>query len=181
MKKALTILGEGFEEIEAIIPIDLLRRAGVEVRIATTLASPYVKGKNAIGLVAELDFNSAAKKPYDLILLPGGPSTPKLAANTKLIEFIKQQTEKKTLIGAICAAPLILHKAGILKNKKFTAHFSVFDTLKKADKKTPLIQDENIITAQGAGTSFLFAFKLIENLFNSQKVEEIKSSICYIS
>ena len=143
MKKVLIILANGFEEVEVVAPINLLRRAGAEVTIATIDSSLKVTGMHGIEIVAEEDFNSAIQRTYDLVILPGGARA--LAEDKRVIEFVKKTYEAGVYIGAICAATVVLHFAGILKNKKFTSHFSMFEMLPNVNTSTrrvarPLVQ-----------------------------------------
>ncbi len=131
MKRALIPIAPGFEEVEAIAVIDVLRRAGVEVTTATTMASvgESVKGRCAISIKADTTLDEAAAGPcFDILILPGGAATTEALLKDKRIEeIIKKHRENGSFIAAICAAPLVLSKAGVTRGKVVTCHPSVRD------------------------------------------------------
>ncbi len=180
MKKSiLVILAHGFEEMEAIVPIDILRRADIEVTVASLESDLHVRGKNNIVVTAEVAFDDVLKKSFDAILLPGGPGARKLRGDSRLLGLVKQFYKEGKIIGAICIAPTILKEAGILEGKHYTAHFSGQDELLDIDRELPVVRDGNIITSQGPGTTILFAFALVEALTNKSVVEKLSKDICY--
>jgi protein deglycase len=177
--KAIIVLAEGFEEMEAIAPIDLLRRAGVNVTVASITSSLIVAGRNDIVIKADCLFEEVSDKSYDLVVLPGGPGHTTLRENEELLKFLRKQHRAARLIGAICAAPVVLKSAGILGNSKHTCHVSVEQELPNRITDKPVVQDQNIITSQGAGTSTRFALALVQALCSKEKADTIARSIAF--
>lgn len=175
MKKAVIILAEGFEEIEAVTPIDILRRCEVKVTVAGLL-NKIVKGSRDISIQADCLVDDIPDD-FDVLILPGGAKGAKnLAASTKVANLILEQNNKGKLIAAICAAPaLVLSPTGILSNKKATGHpdhekaFNA-DVTYLTDN---VVMDGNIITSRGAGTAFDFALKLGELLAGNEIAEKV--------
>mmetsp|Transcript_24577 Transcript_24577/g.49108 ORF Transcript_24577/g.49108 Transcript_24577/m.49108 type:complete len:233 (-) Transcript_24577:66-764(-) len=184
-KSALCILAEGFEEMEAVTPIDLLRRAGVEVTIASLTTDIIVKGRNGISVFANMDLDSALKlrESYDAVIVPGGPpavpSVGTLKSDARVLSLLNEQMNAGRVVSAICAAPSVLAEAGVLAGKKYTAHFSVADAVPDFDKTSAVVVDGNLVTSQGAGTGTQFGLALIEQLVDKQTAEEVAASICW--
>ena len=193
MKKVAVMIAEGFEEIETLTPVDLLRRAGVEV---VTVGNELVKGSRNITIATDMrvkDFLEQCKTQLpDAVIIPGGLNgTKNLAACTKAQDFITQMWNAKKLVCAICAAPVIvLSPLGILKNKNFTCYptmknnFSEYagsaweqKTAGSIHHKENVVIDENIITSRGAGTALDFSFAIIEKLCGSEEMQKVKASI----
>jgi len=178
-KTALVILTDGFEEMEAVGPIDLLRRAGIEVATASQSGRLPVKGRSGIVLQADAALAEVMDKDYDLIILPGGPGHTRLRSDKKIIERLRRQEASGRLIGAICAAPAVLLEAGLLENRGYTAHFSVENELTEIEKDKPVVTDNRVITSRGAGTATEFALELVKLLAGREKAAEIAGSIHY--
>ncbi len=178
-RKALVILAEGFEEMEAIGPIDLMRRAGVEVTIASQTGNLQVTGRGKIILQADCALEEVIENDYDLIVLPGGPGHTRLRLDRKVIERLRRQEASGRLIGAICAAPAVLFEAGLLEDRSYTAHFSVENELTRMQTDKPVVTDNRVVTSRGAGTATEFALELVKLLKSPKKAEEIARSIHY--
>ena len=178
-KKALVILTDGFEEMEAIGPIDLLRRAGVEVTTASQTGQLHVTGRGGIVLQADSVLEDVIEEEYDVIVLPGGPGHTRLRSDRKVIGRLRRQEASGRLIGAICAAPAVLLEAGLLENRGYTAHFSVENELTEIQKDKSVVTDDRIVTSRGAGTATEFALELVSLLAGRKKAEEIARSIHY--
>ena len=181
MKKVIVMLADGFEEIEALAPVDLLRRAGIEV---VTVGAELVKGSRGISVATDLRvkelFEDLEKNGLpDAVIVPGGLlGTKNLAACSKAQNLILKMWEEKKFVCAICAAPVIvLSPLGILKNKNFTCYptmendFNQFAGDNWQEKVSGAIHhtenvviDENLITSRGAGTALDFSFAIIEGL-----------------
>lgn len=173
------ILAAGFEEIEAITPIDLLRRAKINTTIIS-LNSETVKGAHNISIKADEILNEKTDK-YDAYILPGGmPGAENLAKSKPLSALLKTEYENKKLIAAICASPaIVLAKLRILENKKATCYPSME---KHFSEQTQFIEkdtvvDENIITSRGVGTAINFSLAIIQYLLGNNASENIKESI----
>ncbi len=178
MKRILVPLAEGFEEIEAITIIDILRRAGAEV-VAAGLNKRNVSGSHGIHLVADSVLAEELDREWDMIVLPGGvPGTPNLAGDQRLIELLKSHAGKNKPAAAVCAAPFVLEQAGLADDKQVTIHPSWVDKLELAQYSGRRVQvDENIITGCSAGAAMEFAFELVNILFGPEKVTEINNGV----
>lgn len=178
-KTALVILTDDFEEIEAVTPIDLLRRAGVDVTTASRTGSLAVKGRSGILMSADRSLDDIPSEQFfDLILLPGGVGVGALRNDRRVLGLVRAQAVRGGLLGAICAAPTVFKDADILKGRRVTAHFSVADELPGLLDKEDVVVDGNIITSRGAGTSVPFSLALVEKLCGYEKALKIAHAIC---
>ncbi|HUR58851.1 MAG TPA: DJ-1 family glyoxalase III [Opitutaceae bacterium] len=178
MPAVLAILAEGFEEIEAIAPIDLLRRAGAEVTIAALAESMHVAGRSGIVMHADTTLSKVEMQPFDCIFLPGGPGVKHLRADSRVRAVIARQHAANGWIAAICAAPTVLHDAGLLAGRRYTAHFSVANELTAILADERVVADGRLLTSRGAGTALDFGLLVIEKLFSAEKAREIGQSVC---
>ncbi|MCL2323297.1 MAG: DJ-1/PfpI family protein [Oscillospiraceae bacterium] len=164
--KALLFLANGFEEIEALSVVDILRRAGVTISTCSIMGQNQVKGSHNIIVIADLNIKDIHEKDYDVFILPGGmPGAKNLKENKDVIRIIKNAFKEKKLIAAICAAPIVLIEAGILKGKNVTSYPGFLD--KNGDYnflEDTIVIDENIITSRGPATAPYFAFAILEKL-----------------
>ena len=173
MKKVTVLLADGFEEIEALTVVDLLRRAKVYVDTVSITDDYTVRGAHGIpvqteDLITEIDF-----KESDMIVLPGGmPGTTNLKEDENVRKAVQEAYDDGRYVAAICAAPTILADMGLLKGKRATCYPDMESEIEDAT-------DENIITSQGVGTAIDFALKLIEVLISEEKAVEIADSIVY--
>ncbi len=174
-KRVLCLLVNGFEEIEAVTPIDLLRRAGVEVTTAA-LGEKWVIGRSGIRIEADAFLNDLTVEDFDLLLLPGGPAVQEMRRDPRCAELAIRFHENGLTIAAICAAPLLLQDAGILAGHKFTAHTSTFDELPAADGSRVVVSG-NLITARGAGTALDFGLALVSHLAGENAAAEVAHAI----
>ncbi len=149
-KTALVFLSEGFEEMETVAPIDLMRRTGVEVTVAACGNSLEVTGRSGIRMFADTLLDTLEKRDFDCVVVPGGPGCSALEENEKVLERIREQASAGRLVAAICGAPTVLARAGILEGKAFTAHFSVHEKLPQLLPDRLIVVDEHIITSRGA-------------------------------
>lgn len=178
-KSCLVLLPPGFEEIEVICPVDILRRGNIHVCLAAVKKTNLiVMGKNSVSLQADAFFDDVHLHHFDCLLLPGGPGVHSLLEDERILMMCKNFYQKGHLLAAICAAPLVLYKAGLLNDKKYTAHFSVVDTLTHVQLNSPVIQDANIITANGPGSAILFGLQILRHLTTQGLADEVASSIC---
>ena len=175
--KVLVPLARGFEEIEATCPIDLLRRAEVEVVIASCESGLEVCGRSGIVIRADKFIGDSDLIQFDLLVLPGGPAIFELRKNESFLHFIKDFSDLQRPIAAICAAPLLLHDLGLLAGKRVTGHESISNELPGLHSNQAVIKDGKIITSRGAGTAIEFGLSLVELLCGSIKAEEIRASI----
>jgi len=178
MPTVLAILPEDFEEIEAITPIDVLRRAGAEVTIAALGSVIRVKGRNGITLHADSTLDTVQGRKFDCIFLPGGPGVRHLRADARVPGLVRSQYSAGRWVAAICAAPTVLNDAGILAGRRYTAHFSVAAELPQILASERVVADGKILTSRGAGTALDFGLLLVEKLFSPEKSSEVAQSIC---
>ena len=174
----LVILAEGFEEAEAVTPIDVLRRAGALVTLAALTDGIHVTGRNGLTIHADTSFAAVEANRFDCILLPGGPGVSRLRNDPRVIGMLKRQHADKGWIAAICAAPVVLLSTGILDGRRYTAHFSVLPELPKALESERAVVDGKLITSRGAGTALDFGLLIARNLFSPEKANEVAQSIC---
>ncbi len=179
MKKANVYLAEGFEEIEAITVIDVLRRAGVDVTTVAAAKKKEVMGAHHIPIIADKIFEEHDNDIADLLVLPGGmPGTMHLEQHEGLRALIKDFYDSGKYIGAICAAPSILGKMGLLEDAEATCFPGFEKELAGAIFSEALVvQHKNIITSRSAGTAMLFALKLVELLVGKEKAMELKQQM----
>lgn len=178
-KKALVILADGFEEIEAIVPIDILRRAQIEVIVAG-LSNKLVTGSHGIRVSADILLDEF-KVDIDALILPGGsPGAENLAKSSKVASLIHRMFKAGKLIGAICASPaLVLEPTGILKGKKATCYPGM-ETLFSPEvrfSKDSVAREANLITSRGPGTALAFSLAVVEALTDKNTAEAIKERI----
>lgn len=178
MPTVLAILAEGFEEIELVTPVDLLRRAGATVTLASLGEGIHVTGRNGLTMHADTLLESVREQPFDCMLLPGGPGVKHLRADPRVRELVLRQHQVGGWLAAICAAPTVLHDAGLLAERAYTAHFAVADELKNIRSTDSCVVDGRIITSRGAGTALDFGLLMVRHLFSAQKSTEIANSIC---
>ncbi|WP_309397809.1 DJ-1 family glyoxalase III [Cerasicoccus maritimus] len=178
-KTALVILHEGFEEMEAIAPIDILRRGEVSVTVASLPKEKLVLGRNKISVMADVDLDQALLHDYDMIVLPGGPGVYEtLRHDTRVRKAIQRQVELGKPVAAICAAPVTLLDAELLKGVQYTCHFASAEELPERDAVSSVVTDGLITTSQGAGTATAFALSLLAQLTDAQTAQDVAASIC---
>lgn len=177
MSKVLVPLAPGFEEIEALTVVDILRRAGAEVTTAGTVPGP-IEGRSAIRVLPDTVMENAAAD-YDMIVLPGGAvGAENLKKNELVRAVLERAAQKGRQVAAICAAPTVLSAAGVSRGRVVTSHPSVRGLLSGvtiSDER--VVVDGNIITSQGPGTAMEFAFKLVETLFGKAKAAEVNKGV----
>lgn len=175
--QVLVPLAHGFEEIEAVCPIDLLRRSEIEVITASCESGLEVCGRSGIVIKCDIFLVDSIPNDFDLLVLSGGPAVFELRKNEAFLSFVQEFERLQRPIGAICAAPLILGDLGILNSKRYTAHFSTANELPRAVKGQEVVQDGHVITSPGAGTAIEFGLRLVELLRGKEMAESIRASI----
>ena len=178
--KAVVFLADGFEECEALIVVDILRRAGVETVMASAMDSLTVDSSRHVRVLADVFADSVDYDTTDLIFLPGGRlGTENLGANQTVTDKCREFAAGK-LLAAICAAPSLLASLGLLEGKRATCHPDFEGQMAGAVLTGDSVTlDGNIITGQGLGASFDFAFELVKILVGDEKAEGIRKAICY--
>ncbi len=174
-------LAEGFEEVEALTPVDLLKRAGKEVQIVGVNGS-VIKGSHGISVQADITINEISLgSELEMIVLPGGmPGTLNLEKSEAVRIAVDFCNEREIYIGAICAAPSILGHMGLLQGREAIAYPGFEGELKGATiSKHSVVKDGHIITAQGAGVAVAFGLKLAEVFVGADKAKALSAGICY--
>lgn len=176
MVKALVFLATGFEEIETVTIVDVLRRAGVEVTVAG-LTPNVVEGAHAMKIVPDKSIADVRVDEFDAIIVPGGnPGYKNLRNDPRVLDMVKRAFKSGKLVAAICAAPAVLSDSGILKGKVCTIYPGMENELAKGGGKAKqdiVVVDGNIITSRGPATALPFALKLAEKLVGKQVVEAV--------
>ncbi|MDR1255051.1 MAG: DJ-1/PfpI family protein [Puniceicoccales bacterium] len=171
--KVLFILHEGFEEIEAVVPWDILHRAHVDVLTASLSDNTQVMGVHQIQVTANCLFSSLQSyDDFHGIIIPGGHGIFNVLDRTDLHQCLQQFNRDSKWIAAICAAPLLLKRAGILP-ENFTAHISIKNDLPRL-RAEPVVVDHHFITANGPGAAFEFAFEMVGALLSKDLALSIK-------
>ena len=178
MKQVLVILAPGFEEIETVTVVDILRRAGARVTLAGT-ENGTLQGSRGINLAPDSRLDEVNVDEFDLVVLPGGqPGTTNLQNDGRVKAILLKMNQNDKKIAAICAAPIVLQSVGLLENKTITSHPSVKEEFKDIQySENRVVVDGNIITSQSPGTAMEFAMKLIEILFNTDRMETVNKGV----
>lgn len=183
MKQVYVMLANGFEEIEALTVVDILRRGEVKVSTVSITEEKRVTSSHGIVVEADLAFSEMKEEEAELIVLPGGmPGTAHLREKQELMDMITRRYERKELLAAICAAPgLILGDLGMLEGKNATCYPAMAEYMKgtKYLKEEKVVQDDFIITGCGMGGAIPFSLKILENLKGKEVADRIKESILY--
>ncbi|MCC5841209.1 MAG: DJ-1/PfpI family protein [Opitutales bacterium] len=180
MKSALCFLAQGFEEMELVAPVDLLRRADVRVVVAGVGLGDdlMATGRNGLALRADTTLGAVAEETFDLVVVPGGPGHTILRDDPTVQRLLRKHDQAGALLAAICAGPTVLHATGVLGSAPYTAHFSVADTLPDIRAEAVVVSGR-IITSQGAGTAHLFGLALVKALCGEEAAAEIARSVCF--
>ncbi|ADQ14218.1 DJ-1 family glyoxalase III [Halanaerobium hydrogeniformans] len=180
MGKILIPLAEGFEEIEAVTNIDVLRRAGLEV-VTAGIGGREIMGDHAIKVEADEKIENIDSADISAVVLPGGmPGAANLRDSEELLEIIRDVNNRGDLCAAICAAPIVLEAAGILEGKKATSYPGFDEEMQSADyQEKKLVIDGNIITSRGPGLALEFALNIVEYLVDSDKSEQLKNAMLF--
>ena len=176
-KRALCLLFKGFEEIETVTPIDLLRRAGVEVVVASLEQDDLVTGRSNITLQADNKLSAIDVSDFDLLIIPGGIGVKAVRLAGQATQLARQFFQAEKFVSAICAAPLILLDAGLLDGRKYTAHFSTQAELPQAVASKKVVIDDRLITSQGAGTAVEFGLALVAQLLGESASAQVAKAI----
>lgn len=174
---ALVLLFDGFEEIEALTPVDLLTRAGVAVTLAGVDSPQAVTGRSGITVQLEYELRDLTAPEFDCLILPGGPGIARLRRHPLICQALAAHFQSGRTLGCICAAPLLLRDAGLLPDLKFTCHPSAEKELPNAQNKA-VVCDQNCITARGAGNALAFSLALVRQLTNNETAQSIAQAIC---
>lgn len=174
--KVLVPLAEGFEEIEFTAIVDILRRAGINVTIAG-LKQGLIEGARNVKVMPDTTIDKINAADFDAIVLPGGnPGFVNLGKDQRVLRLIQEMDKAGKYICAICGAPSVLSKAGVIKGRKATIYPGIAEMLRDATHVNErVVVDGKLITSQGPGTALEFALKLVEALAGEEKTKKIKA------
>lgn len=178
--RVCVLLAPGYEEIEALTPVDYLRRAGVVVDVISTTEDIAVPSAHNVLVQADSFLDDIKADDYDMVVIPGGiPGVPNLIANEKVMAFLADMNAKNKWMTSLCAGPAVLDAAGILVDKACTCYPGWEEKLKKigAFSEETVVVDGHVITARGAGAAGYFALALVEALKGEEKMKEVKSAV----
>jgi 4-methyl-5(b-hydroxyethyl)-thiazole monophosphate biosynthesis len=178
MAKVLVPLADGCEELEAVTIIDLLRRAGIEV-VTAGLKPGMVKASRGVVLVPDVTLDVALQDDYDMLVLPGGmPGASHLKDDARILELLKKMAAAGKYTAAICAAPMVLAEAGLLKGKQATSYPGFLDALPGVTvSAAAVVQDGKVLTSRGPGTAMDFALALVETLAGAEKRQQVETDL----
>ncbi len=181
MAKVYEFLANGFEEIEGLAPVDILRRGGVEVKTVSITGHREVETSHGITLLADMLFEEADFSDADMLLLPGGmPGSTNLNAHDGVKNALLAQNKAGKRIGAICAAPMVLGGLGLLNGKKATCSPGFETYLTGAEYTAELFQEDgNIITGEGPAATLPYAYKILSYFIGDEKVSELQVKMQY--
>ena len=175
------LLGEGFEESEAIVPVDLLRRAGVEVSLAG-VTDKTVLSSHGIAVTCECTLREIDEENLTMVFLPGGlGGVEAIQASETALGIVQRAADRGAYIAAICAAPTILARLGLLDRRQAVCYPGMEDQMLSAvvKKGSPVVTDGHIITGEAAGSAFEFGLKLVEILTDAQTAQQVRQAVHY--
>lgn len=171
-------LAKGFEELEAIAIIDILRRAGLPVTTATLTAEKLVLGAHGVLIQADAELDKLDLKDFGAVILPGGGlGTDNLIKDPRIIQIVQEFNAEEKYVCAICAAPTVLAAAGILTGFKGTCYPTCAEALGASYANAPVVADGNIITSQGPGTAILFGLVLVHHFAGEETARNIAKAM----
>ena len=181
MKKFLILLAEGFEEVEALTPVDYLRRAGLTVDTVSISGQRLVTGSHGVPVMADLCLDALKEEEYLGLYLPGGmPGSVHLRDDKRVLNLVRRFTKENKIVSAICAAPIVLNAAGVVSDKKVTSYPSTASQLTDIGSYVDdalVVQDGNIITGRGVVIVAYEAFHLIREICGPDVLEKVKEGI----
>jgi 4-methyl-5(b-hydroxyethyl)-thiazole monophosphate biosynthesis len=178
MKRVLVPLAEGCEELEAVTIVDLLRRAGIEVVVAG-LREGAVTASRGVRIVPDMSLDEALQLDYDMVALPGGlPGADHLAADRRITDLLRRMNDSGRFVGAVCAAPRVLARSGLLRGRTATAYPGILQQEGHPDISGDAVtRDGTVITSRAAGTAMDFALALIEALAGPQARDRVEQGL----
>lgn len=177
MASALLLLAEGFEEIEAVTIIDVLRRGEVSVTTAS-LAGKHVRGSHEIAVESDTLLDDVNVDHFDALVLPGGPGAKTLREEPRVLDAIRRAARGGKLVAAVCAAPTALEAAGVLAGKRATVYPGhQLPSAQVVEER--VVEDGNIVTSRGPGTTMAFALKLVERLAGADVAKQTAERLLF--
>lgn len=181
MTKVLIPLADGVEEMEAVISIDMFRRAGWDV-VSAGMTGEVVKASRGVKLLSDKPWTDITHASFDILVLPGGAKGAEfLASSEEVLSVVRDFVTAGKIVAAICAAPLVLQAAGVLSGRKATCHPAVSNELNVAVlSNDPVVIDGRIVTSRGAGTAFEFSLAIIEMVDGRSRAESVAAGIVFV-
>ena len=180
-KKVALFIENGSEELEFIAPLDIMRRANLEVDLISANNEDFITSSHNVKIIADKRINEVNNiLDYDAIVIPGGmPGSTLLRDNKKIIEFYQTMYNSGKLVAAICAAPIVLSAAGITDDKEVTSYpgFDKEINYKNYNSDKAVVIDKNVITAQGPAVAILFGYEIVNYLLQDNTVEDVKQAM----
>ncbi len=178
MPRVVIILADGFEEVEAVAIVDVLRRAEIDTVLAGLRDGPVISARK-VKIIPDTVIDRVEAEDFDMIVLPGGqPGTDNLNADPRVGELVRSFARQGKLTGAICAAPCVLAQAGVIQGKRVTSYPSYKDKLGSAVyEERAVVSDGNVMTSRGPGTALSFGLAIVERLVNKEKAHKIKEAM----
>jgi len=178
MAKVCVPLANGFEDIEAVTLIDVLRRGGIEVVVAG-VGGDVIESAHNLKVMTDTTIDKVSADEFDLVVLPGGlPGATNLAKSEEVKKLLQEMDKKGKYVGAICAAPIALKEAGVLK-EKYTAYPGWEENIKKegyiSDAK--VVEDKNVLTSKGPATAMCFGLEIVKKFVGIEKYKELKAGL----
>lgn len=185
MKKAYVFLAEGFEEVEALAPIDILRRADIEVDTVSIAEDLYVVAAHGVAFMADTLFGLCDFEDADLLYLPGGmPGAANLLHHSGVCELLEKKSREGAVLAAICAAPAVLGELELLKGRRATCYPGFEEHLKEAnvDRQAFIVKDTDanghtVITGCGPAAAFEMGFALVEQLLDKETADKVREGM----
>ena len=180
-KKVALFIENGSEELEFIAPLDIMRRANLEVDLISANNEDFITSSHNVKIIADKKINEVNNiLDYDAIVIPGGmPGSTLLRDNKKIIEFYQTMYNSGKLVAAICAAPIVLSAAGITDDKEVTSYpgFDKEINYKNYNSDKAVVIDKNVITAQGPAVAILFGYEIVNYLLQDNTAEDVKKAM----
>jgi DJ-1 family protein len=180
-KKVALFIENGSEELELIAPLDVMRRANLEVDVISANNEDFITSSHNVKIIADKKINEVNNiLDYDAIVIPGGmPGSTLLRDNKKIIEFYQTMYNSGKLVAAICAAPIVLSAAGITDDKEVTSYpgFDKEINYKNYNSDKAVVIDKNVITAQGPAVAILFGYEIVNYLLQDNTAEDVKQAM----
>ena len=180
-KKVALFIENGSEELEFIAPLDIMRRANLEVDLISANNQDFITSSHNVKIIADKKINEVNNiLDYDAIVIPGGmPGSTLLRDNKKIIEFYQTMYNSGKLVTAICAAPIVLSAAGITDDKEVTSYpgFDKEINCKTYNSEKAVVVDKNVITAQGPAVAILFGYEIVNYLLQDNTAEDVKQAM----
>ena len=180
-KKVALFIENGSEELEFIAPLDIMRRANLEVDLISANNEDFITSSHNVKIIADKKINEVNNiLDYDAIVIPGGmPGSTLLCDNKKIIEFYQKMYNSGKLVAAICAAPIVLSSAGITDDKEVTSYpgFDKEINCKTYNSEKAVVVDKNVITAQGPAVAILFGYEIVNYLLQDNTAEDVKQAM----